>query len=103
MVERQVTGFAEAVLTGMVVTAKDVFAVKSDAVPGRALDELFEADDARHREDLTWGAQHLVRVFNAFGDVVHEERHGAFDRADVQRFVRRVENQHARRIDVGNL
>ena len=86
----------------MIIAPEDVFAVKGDAVTRGAFDELFKANDARYREDLTRRAQHLVRIFNPLGDVVHEQRDGAFDRADVQRLVRRVQNQHPRRVDVRN-
>lgn len=62
---------------------------------------FFEANDARHRKDLAGRAQNLVAVFNALGHLEHQQRHRALDAAHMERLVARVENQHARSVEVG--
>ena len=79
VVQSQVAGFAEAILTGVVVAPEDIFTVEGDAVTRGAFDELFQANHARYWEDLARGAQHFIRVLDAFGDFVHQEGNRTFD------------------------
>src|SRR5690606_585319 len=100
VVEGEVVRVPAAVLADVLVAPEDVLAVERHALPERRAHEAPQPDHAGYREHRVGGAQHLARLLDTLGDLVHEQRHGALHRAHVQRLVARVEDEDAAGVEV---